>query len=182
MALSLTDPAGNELAARDPGAGAWLYKILTRQRGHTHAVVTVPRPGNHRIRAELLATEGSRPDRQVVLTFAPLRSPGRFLWLLLGLGGQICFSLRFLLQWLASEKAGRSTIPRAFWYCSLFGGIAILIYAIYTRDPVFILAYAFNTFIYVRNLALIGREDRGRPEPPAAPVRQSAGRASRGRE
>lgn len=99
------------------------------------------------------AVPAGRPS--VVLAFAPAASPGRLLWLLLGFGGQICFSMRFLVQWLASERAGRSTVPRSFWRYSLAGGLMILAYAAHTRDPVFILAYAFNVLVYARNLMLL---------------------------
>jgi lipid-A-disaccharide synthase-like uncharacterized protein len=163
MNIELKSSDGVSLPVRDAGLGAWFYKILTKQQGHTCGVISVTEPGDYHLQADLPVKAGQRPDRLVVLAFSPMTSPGRFLWLLLGFGGQICFSLRFIIQWLASEKAGRSTVPRAFWYYSLFGGLAILGYAIYTRDPVFIMAYAFNAFIYVRNLVLIRREDRAAP-------------------
>ncbi|MHC4914134.1 MAG: lipid-A-disaccharide synthase N-terminal domain-containing protein [Planctomycetota bacterium] len=151
---------GTPVEISPPGLGTWFYKVLTKGRGHTLGRFEIERAGDFRVEADLVEVAGRRPDRTVVLAFARAGSPGRFLWLLLGFAGQICFSLRFLIQWLASEKAGRSTVPRAFWYYSLVGGLMILAYAIYTRDPVFILAFAFNAFIYVRNLVLIRREDR----------------------
>ena len=61
------------------------------------------------------------------------------LWLAVGLFGQLLFSMRFILQWLASEKIKRSIVPNVFWYFSLSGGIVLFIYAIYRRDPVFII-------------------------------------------
>ncbi len=150
-----------EVLIEEPGLAAWVYKVFTRQRGKTFGQFSIERAGAYRLNVCMIGdAENQVPDRGVVLAFARTTSPGRFLWLLLGFGGQICFSLRFIIQWLASEKAGRSTVPRAFWYYSLFGGLMILAYAIYTRDPVFIMAYAFNAFIYVRNLVLIRREDR----------------------
>jgi lipid-A-disaccharide synthase-like uncharacterized protein len=162
--LSITDSTGQALSVGKPGLGAWFYKIVTKQRGHTYGVLAVEKPGDFHVAAKLREVAGKVPDRKVVLAFARAASPGRFLWLLLGFAGQICFSLRFIIQWLASEKAGRSIVPRAFWYYSMFGGLMILAYAIYTRDPVFIMAYAFNAFIYVRNLVLIRREDQAEPE------------------
>jgi len=174
MDLELKDPGGNPVTIEKPGLGAWFYKIVTKQRGHTRGSFTVESAGDFEVTAKIRAVAGKTPDRAVVLAFARTSSIGRLLWLLLGFGGQICFSLRFIIQWLASERAGRSTVPRAFWYYSLFGGLMILAYAIYTRDPVFIMAYAFNAFIYVRNLVLIRREDKtavataGAGEPGAA--------------
>jgi len=79
----------------------------------------------------------------------------------IGLIGQLLFSARFVVQWIASERAGRSVIPISFWFFSLGGGFVLLAYALYRRDPVFILGQAMGTFIYVRNLMLIRRELAG---------------------
>lgn len=84
----------------------------------------------------------------------------RALWLGIGFTGQMFFSGRFLVQWLRSEKEGKSVIPLSFWYLSLLGGLTLLIYAIHTGDPVFILGQATGSFIYLRNLHLIRREAR----------------------
>ncbi|MFD2678183.1 lipid-A-disaccharide synthase N-terminal domain-containing protein [Camelimonas lactis] len=76
-------------------------------------------------------------------------------WLVLGLVGQFLFAMRFVVQWLASEKAGRSVVPVAFWFFSIGGGLITLVYGLYKREPVIILGQAFSVFIYLRNLALI---------------------------
>ena len=70
------------------------------------------------------------------------------------------FSLRFLVQWIASEMKGRSTIPIVFWYFSIAGGAILFCYAVYRKDPVFILGQSLGLFIYSRNLWLIFRERR----------------------
>ena len=62
-------------------------------------------------------------------------------WLILGFVAQGLFSARFLMQWFASERAGRSVVPLTFWYLSLSGSALLLLYAIHRRDPVFILDY-----------------------------------------
>ncbi|MGJ8525442.1 hypothetical protein LMG33818_001170 [Halomonadaceae bacterium LMG 33818] len=80
------------------------------------------------------------------------------LWLGLGFLGQTLFSCRFLIQWLASERVKRSVVPVSFWVFSLAGGITLLAYALYRRDPVFIFGQVSGLFIYVRNLVLIYRE------------------------
>ncbi len=85
-------------------------------------------------------------------------------WVALGLLGQLLFGSRFILQWVASERKGKSVIPVAFWYLSLGGSAILLIYAIHIADPVFILANFFNGFIYIRNLMLIGKEKRASRE------------------
>ena len=85
---------------------------------------------------------------------------GRF-WLALGLLGQAVFFARFFVQWIASERRKRSVVPLAFWYLSIGGGLILLAYATYRRDPVFILGQAAGLLIYTRNLILIARGARG---------------------
>lgn len=86
------------------------------------------------------------------------------LWVAIGLAGQACFFTRFLVQWIASERVGRSVVPRAFWYLSLGGGSIVLAYAIWRRDPVFILGQSVGLAVYLRNLVLLWREDRARAD------------------
>jgi lipid-A-disaccharide synthase-like uncharacterized protein len=79
-------------------------------------------------------------------------------WIALGFAGQLLFSARFIVQWILSERKGRSYIPKAFWYFSIAGGMTLLAYAIHRQDPVFIAGQAFGLIIYLRNLTLISRE------------------------
>ena len=74
---------------------------------------------------------------------------------ILGFLGNAIFSTRFLVQWIASEKSGKSVIPVSFWYWSIAGSIVMCAYWIMERSPVGILAYLPNSFIYMRNLHLI---------------------------
>lgn len=78
-------------------------------------------------------------------------------WLIVGFAGQALFFSRFLVQWLRSEREGRSTVPRAFWYLSLGGGALLLSYAVHRQDPVFILGQSAGAFVYIRNLMLLRR-------------------------
>lgn len=80
---------------------------------------------------------------------------------LLGLVGTISFSMRFILQWIHSEKAGNSVIPKSFWYWSITGSMIMLAYFIFRRDPIGILAYLPNSAIYIRNLQLIRKNSGG---------------------
>jgi len=80
------------------------------------------------------------------------------IWVMVGLGGQVMFMMRFLIQWIVSEKAKRSVIPVSFWWFSICGAAILLVYAIWRRDPVFILGQSLGFFIYTRNLWLIHRE------------------------
>ena len=79
-------------------------------------------------------------------------------WIVVGFAGQALFSGRFILQWIASERARRSVVPKAFWYFSLAGSAVLLSYAIHRQDPVFIVGQAAGLVIYLRNLSLIARE------------------------
>ena len=77
------------------------------------------------------------------------------LFLVIGFTGQGLFASRFIIQWLYSEKIGKSSIPIAFWYLSISGGIGLLTYAIFRKDPVIIIGQLFGLLIYLRNLFLI---------------------------
>ncbi len=81
-------------------------------------------------------------------------------WLVLGFTAQFAFFMRFVVQWIASEREKRSVVPVQFWYFSLAGGLMLLAYSIYRRDPVFILGQSMGLVIYSRNLILIGRQER----------------------
>jgi lipid-A-disaccharide synthase-like uncharacterized protein len=89
------------------------------------------------------------------------------LWLAIGLAGNAAFFARFLVQWIASERAGRSYVPAVFWYLSIAGSLTLLAYAIHRRDPVFTLAFLPNCVVYVRNLVLLRRT--GARESPSEP-------------
>lgn len=94
-----------------------------------------------------------------------LRNP----WIIVGFAGQAVFSVRFLVQWIASERQKRSIIPVSSWYLSMIGAALLLTYAIYKADPVFILGQSLGFIVYVRNLHLLGRSTGD-----AAPVETKA--------
>ena len=81
-------------------------------------------------------------------------------WLVFGIMAQIVFGSRFILQWIASEREGRSVMPLSFWFLSILGGLMTLVYGLVRREPVIIIGQALSTFIYVRNLILIFRGRR----------------------
>lgn len=91
------------------------------------------------------------------------------LWIIIGFIGQGLFFMRFFVQWLASEKAGRSIMPNAFWYFSIGGGITLFAYALWRQDPVFILGQSTGLLIYARNLYFIRRK----PTPDSATAPQT---------
>jgi lipid-A-disaccharide synthase-like uncharacterized protein len=76
-------------------------------------------------------------------------------WVILGFVAQGFFTMRFVVQWIASERARKSVMPVAFWFFSIGGGALLLIYALYRRDPVFIAGQALGLLVYLRNLYFI---------------------------
>jgi|SRR5688572_22736105 lipid-A-disaccharide synthase-like uncharacterized protein len=80
-------------------------------------------------------------------------------WFVVGMVGQAVFFSRFVVQWIVSERAGRSTIPRAFWWLSLAGAGLLLVYALHRKDLVFVLGQSFGWLVYTRNLVLLRRSE-----------------------
>ena len=80
------------------------------------------------------------------------------IWLAIGFLGQGIFFMRWVVQWLASERSAESRVPIGFWYLSMVGGLITLAYAIYRKDPVFIAGQSIGTFVYIRNLMLIQKQ------------------------
>ncbi|MEO1090772.1 MAG: lipid-A-disaccharide synthase N-terminal domain-containing protein [Pseudomonadota bacterium] len=98
------------------------------------------------------------------------------IWVSIGFLGQALFSMRFLIQWVVSERARESVVPLAFWYFSIFGGATLLSYAIWRQDPVIIVGQATGLLIYARNLRLIYKKRRRLRR--AAKAARNAGAAS----
>ena len=84
----------------------------------------------------------------------------QIVWVAVGFAAQLMFMMRFVVQWIASERVRRSIVPVTFWYFSLAGGAMLLTYAIYRRDPVFIFGQAGGLVIYMRNLYFIHQGKR----------------------
>ena len=87
-------------------------------------------------------------------------STTELIWLGIGFLGQGVFFMRWVVQWIASEKHAQSRVPIAFWYMSLIGGLITLAYAIYRKDPVFIAGQSVGAIVYLRNLMLIARSNQ----------------------
>lgn len=98
-------------------------------------------------------------------------------WVLLGLVAQAMFTMRFVVQWIASERQGRSVIPIAFWFFSIGGGVLLLGYALYRKDIVFILGQGFGVFVYIRNLYLVLKERDAQSAQVKAPAKARKSRA-----
>ena len=98
-------------------------------------------------------------------TYLNTLGPREMVWIGIGFLGQFLFMMRFLWQWVQSERQRRSIIPIAFWYFSLAGGMTLFAYAVHRRDPVFITGQSLGLLVYTRNLLLIGREKRASAPP-----------------
>jgi len=81
-------------------------------------------------------------------------------YVLIGVAGQALFTMRFVVQWIATERARKSVFPTAFWFFSIGGGLLSFCYALTIRDPVFIVGQGFGVFVYMRNLYFVYRERR----------------------
>lgn len=91
------------------------------------------------------------------------------IWLAVGLLGQLGFTLRFIVQWIASERAGRSVVPVAFWYLSIVASLILLAYGIHKREAVIIIGQLPGVVVYGRNLWLIHRAGPEAAPPPLDP-------------
>jgi len=103
--------------------------------------------------ADLL--QSRRTSSGWLATLLNISSPVGIAWVLLGLGGQLLFTGRMLVQWISSEKHRRSVVPVSFWWMSLIGATMLLAYFIWRRDIVGVLGQATGWLIYIRNLILI---------------------------
>lgn len=96
------------------------------------------------------------------------------IWLAIGFLGQGVFFMRWVVQWVASERSAQSRVPIAFWYMSLIGGLITLTYALYRKDPVFIAGQSVGAFVYLRNLMLIYRRNQsGASSPTPSEISES---------
>jgi len=95
-------------------------------------------------------------------------------WLAVGFMAQLMFSMRFIVQWIASERARRSIVPETFWYFSMLGGAMLFAYAIYRLDPVFMLGQGMGLVIYSRNIYFIRTHRKQETQAAAASARSVA--------
>ena len=109
---------------------------------------------------------GVRGFASILLTVFPflpasIETNPEKIMIIVGFAGQGLFAMRFIIQWLSSEKQAKSVIPVAFWYFSIGGGAVLLLYAIWRQDPVIICGQGLGLFIYLRNLYFIRRDGGG---------------------
>ncbi len=155
-ALAITATAGQSTAQTACGPSATLHAIRVVSAAAFGAPADSPPlpPAQHVQPAGRSMLDDLFPhlhERKDLWRYAPNG------WILFGFGGQFLFFMRFVVQWYASEKRKRVTVPVAFWYISIVGSLTIFIYALHRRDIVFMTAQLLACLIYVRNLMLIYR-------------------------
>jgi lipid-A-disaccharide synthase-like uncharacterized protein len=153
---TITHPGGVEVTLQLPDARdkAVLYKNAD---GHYRFVIT---QGDGQVR-ELTADEVAavmhrdRTSRSWGQKLLNVSNPAGYIWVGLGLLGQVLFTGRMIVQWLVSEKHGESRVPPMFWWMSLAGSSMLMLYFLWRRDPIGLLGQGFGWFIYIRNLWMI---------------------------
>ena len=113
--------------------------------------------------ARLFAAQQEQERKGFLYKLLNITTPWGFLWVMLGFAGQAVFTFRMVLQWLVSEREGRSVVPVGFWWGSLLGGVMLLTYFCWRKDIVGIVGQSTGAFIYARNLVLIYRARRCEP-------------------
>jgi lipid-A-disaccharide synthase-like uncharacterized protein len=103
----------------------------------------------------LVAQKANTKGRSWLLQLCNVTSYTNLAWVALGLGGQLVFAGRMIVQWLASEKRRQSVVPPAFWYMSLGGGLCLTAYFLWRHDLVGVLGQAMGLVVYVRNIRLL---------------------------
>jgi lipid-A-disaccharide synthase-like uncharacterized protein len=165
--LSLTEtqglqrPGGVEVTLQLPGAWdkAVLYPDPDGPQGHFKVAITTHAGEVRDLSADELASliyreRGERSWGQRLLNVS---NPFGYVWVGLGLLGQVLFTGRMVVQWLASEREKKSVVPPIFWWMSLAGSTMLMLYFLWRRDPIGLLGQSFGWFIYVRNLWMIYR-------------------------
>lgn len=140
---------------------AWDKAILYRADNGEYRYVITQQHDNQKL--DLSANEladrvmRGRKERSWGQTVLNVSSPLGYLWVGLGLMGQVLFTGRMIVQWLVSEKSKKSVVPPIFWWMSLGGSTMLMVYFLWRRDPIGLLGQSFGWFIYVRNLWMIYR-------------------------
>ena len=160
-------PAGKLTEVKLPLPGPRDRAFLVSRGGELRYVITSSRGEKASMTPAEFAryVERSYKERPWWSSLLNINTPLGVLWVAIGLLGQVLFTGRMVVQWLASEKHRRSVVPPLFWWMSLAGGTMLLMYFVWRKDPVGVLGQAFGWFIYVKNLWLIYKN----PQPEAGP-------------
>jgi lipid-A-disaccharide synthase-like uncharacterized protein len=72
----------------------------------------------------------------------------------IGAVGQLMLNLRYVYQWIYSEKKNESVLPVGFWIISATASAMIISYSWFRNDPVLLVSQGLGIFIYVRNIII----------------------------
>lgn len=172
--VRIADSRGVLEAVRDP-TGAWSFRILYRD-----GAVTQPfdEAQCKALLGETVFRHATEARSNWVFKLFNITSWASLAWVAIGLGGQIAFSGRMLLQWFVSEKEKRSVVPEAFWWMSLIGGIMLFAYFVWRQDVVGVLGQSSGLVIYARNIRLIIKRRRREAKAAMSPASQAKTEAS----
>jgi lipid-A-disaccharide synthase-like uncharacterized protein len=154
--IKLPDSRSQAYLQRQPDGG--LVYLLS------HADGTIERLPSEQM-AERLYKAG---NSSAASSFLNLSTPAVLAWVSIGLMGQLLFTGRMLVQWIASERQGKSVVPPLFWWMSLIGSLLLLAYFLWRRDPIGLLGQAFGSFVYLKNIVWILGDARRPPALAAA--------------
>lgn len=171
LAAPITAGQVREVQAATPSAAEWhgeidlqtrLKDVVVEREGDQLAIEMPSPAGPVRLTPdEFLGRLERAHDFQrrhgFVFKLFNITTPWGFLWVSVGFLGQILFTGRMVLQWIASERERRSVIPVGFWWSSLGGGAMLLVYFIWRKDIIGVIGQSTGAFIYARNLVLIYR-------------------------
>jgi lipid-A-disaccharide synthase-like uncharacterized protein len=151
-----------EIKLPDARSHAWLQR---QPDGALLYLVTNPDGVIDRLAPEQLAQRLYKDAaNSSAIWFLNFSSPAIVFWISIGLLGQLLFTGRMLVQWIASERQGKSVVPPLFWWMSLIGSLLLLAYFLWRRDPIGLLGQAFGSFVYLKNIVWILSDAR---QPPA---------------
>ncbi|MBX3361649.1 MAG: lipid-A-disaccharide synthase N-terminal domain-containing protein [Phycisphaeraceae bacterium] len=146
----------------DPASGEATFRVLTRERGsrEVHASDVMDAAAfrsafGERTYSDAISTEANWAFRLLKIT-----SWASLAWVAVGFGGQLAFSGRMLVQWFVSEKQRQSTVPEAFWWMSLIGGMMLFAYFAWRQELVGVIGQTSGLVIYARNIRLIYKQRR----------------------
>ena len=110
---------------------------------------------------EILAAAGGESFTTRLMAWANVETTWELGVLGFGVVAQAIFFCRWIIQWIASERRGKSHIPEFFWWLSLSGATLLLVYFTLRGEPVGMLGQSVGWLVYSRNLYLIRAKHNG---------------------
>lgn len=146
----------------DPQTNEPTFRVLTRVRAskEVHASPVMDASSFRATFGDRVYHDAISTEQNALFQLFRITSWSSLVWVVIGFGGQIAFSGRMLVQWFVSEKERRSTVPEAFWWMSLIGGVMLFAYFVWRQDIVGVIGQTSGLVIYARNIRLIYKHRR----------------------